>query len=220
MADLETWKTQLSQMGGKIDQAAKIFGELQDRKKAIIAGSTQFSLKDILTREQRVIEICTQGIGVAKYALFDIKVKVGWSSFKPTKAFRVLLTTLSQKLNIAEDFLKILSDDQKLWMQWQAAAEPDKKIILTRLAQTDKKMKKLLRTLGSEKSLMTPEVRGNLIQRIFHTAAPVAVAGIAMGTIYFNTTDVGQQHEAQAVMAVVAGMALIFNRIASFGSEW
>ena len=221
MSDVEALKTlnaQLSRVGAKMEQAAKIFSELRERKQAVLAGATKIPLQDILAREQRVIAICTEGLEIANIALAEVKKAA--IPLKPTKKFRDLWDTLDGNMNVARGFLRELSSDQALWTQWQVAAEPERKIILKKLAESDKLMKNLLRILSGVKKISTPEFVSTIGWKtgaVASTAASALFMGIALSV---TTGPEYSQELAAACSAMFMGLTLFYYKMSQLMSAW
>ncbi len=214
MAELEALNIQLSRVSVKMDQAARIFSELHERKLAVLAGSTTFPLQDILAREQRVIAICTEGLAIANLALAEIK-KVA-VPLKPTKKFRDLWDTLDRQLFIARNFLSILSSDQALWTELKVASEPERKVILKKLAESDKEQKDRLRMLSGEKKVWTEEFGSTLGGKVgagASTAAAALFSGIAL-------SEPNLQAFAGVVAALFMGVAFFSYKYSQLQSAW
>ncbi len=200
MADLEKLNAQLSRVSAKMEQAVRIFTELRERKQAVLAGSARIPLQDILAREQRVIAICTEGIETADLALAELKKAA--APLKPTKEFTNLWDTLYKNLFVAQSFLKRLSEEQALWVQWQGAAEPERKVILKKIAQSDKEMRGSLKILSGAYKL----VSGWKVGAAGYAASASLFAGIAL-------SEPNLQVLSGVCSALFMGMSLFFYKM-------
>lgn len=214
MTNLEALNTQLSRVGAKMEQAARIFSELRERKLAVLAGSTSFPLQDILAREQRVIAICTEGLAIANLALAEVKKAA--VPLKPTKKFRDLWDTLDGNLNVARNFLSSLSSDQALWTQLQTASEPEKKVILKELAESDKEMIMRLRILSGTKKILTEEFISTVPLKIT-AAASTAFAATLFGVALYEPNV---QKLAGACAAMFMGVTWFLYKSSQLMSAW